>query len=407
MTSPRLYDVLVAGQLCLDIFPAFSPQQLSSFDHIITPGRVTYVGPPTICSGGPVANTGLALTKLGLRVAFSACVGDDTFGRMIVSELETKGDISGVELLVGESTGYSIGLTPRGIDRAFLHHMGTNDSFSSQHVSRELCSASKILHLGYPPHMRRLYENGGEEFVATLRKAKDAGVTTTVDMVFPAHDLPSATIDWINIMEEALPHIDIFLPSVEEIFFMLDRDYYNRVIQRCGVRDLVRCFTGDDLSRISQRILDLGAKMTGIKTSYRGFYFRTGSKSSLQRMNGAAPAAAEEWSNRELWCPAYQVDEMVSSAGSGDASIAGFLASYLRGYTLPECLRAANLVGYHSLQGLDATGSVKSWAETTSTLEQNPPPIRREPVHGFGWNWHDKLSLFVGPNDKHERLTAG
>jgi sugar/nucleoside kinase (ribokinase family) len=66
---PRRVDAVVAGHICLDIFPTF---QEASCGCELRPGALYNVGPALRSTGGAVANTGLALHRLGVSVALWA-----------------------------------------------------------------------------------------------------------------------------------------------------------------------------------------------------------------------------------------------------------------------------------------------------------------------------------------------
>ena len=59
-------SVVVAGHICLDIIPDLGTFTAQGFAQAFHPGRLIEVGNETICTGGPVSNTGLALLKLGI-----------------------------------------------------------------------------------------------------------------------------------------------------------------------------------------------------------------------------------------------------------------------------------------------------------------------------------------------------
>ncbi|QRG70242.1 hypothetical protein [Brevibacillus choshinensis] len=56
-------EVMVAGLVCLDIFPTVpAGKALSQF---LLPGKLIEVGEAAVSTGGAVSNTGLALHRLG------------------------------------------------------------------------------------------------------------------------------------------------------------------------------------------------------------------------------------------------------------------------------------------------------------------------------------------------------
>jgi len=80
-----LAEVLVAGNICVDLFPRFerAPE--------IIPGRLMEVGPLCFAPGGCVSNTGFALAGLGADVRMAADAGDDILGRMLADSLARSG----------------------------------------------------------------------------------------------------------------------------------------------------------------------------------------------------------------------------------------------------------------------------------------------------------------------------
>ena len=358
--SERTPDVVVAGHLCLDMIPRFEGDTHRSLDEIVRPGVLINVGPVVFATGGTVSNTGIALRIFGCEVRSMAKVGDDAFGRLILQELERRGNAEGIRVARGETSSYTVVVAPPGVDRIFLHCTGTNDTFTADDVDADLVGRSRLFHFGYPPLMRRMFQGGGEELRRVMAKAKGTGVTTSLDMAMPDPGAPSGKADWPRILEAALPHVDVFLPSIEEAFYCMHPEEYLRRKAAHRDRDLVEHMSLEDYRELGRRFLSLGCAVVALKAGSRGWYLRTASPARLARMGKAAPGP-EGWADRELWCPAYRVRHIASAAGSGDSSIAGFLAALLRGKSLEECLHLANCAGAHNLSALDTVSGLKSW----------------------------------------------
>ena len=71
--------------------------------------------------------------------------------------------------------------------------------------------------------MRCLYENDGEQLAKIYRKAKDMGSITSLDVSSPDPNSASGKADWNAIFENVLPYVDIFLPSAEEMLYILEK----------------------------------------------------------------------------------------------------------------------------------------------------------------------------------------
>ena len=175
-------DAVVAGHICLDIIPS-----LASDRFVFSPGQLLEVGPAILSTGGPVSNTGLALHKLGVATRLMGKVGDDFFGRTIQRIIEKYGPslTEGMIEVPGETSSYSIILSPSDADRMFLHCSGCNDTFGSDDIDYGSVSSARLFHFGYPPVMKRTIERDGAELVELFRRAKATGVTTSLDMCMP------------------------------------------------------------------------------------------------------------------------------------------------------------------------------------------------------------------------------
>ena len=100
-------DVVVAGHLCLDIFPTFQGSSDFPVEQLFRPGAFLGVGPATLRTGGAVANTGLALARIDSCVAFCARVGDDALARLTVEILYQGGSTDGIRRCPGVAGSYT------------------------------------------------------------------------------------------------------------------------------------------------------------------------------------------------------------------------------------------------------------------------------------------------------------
>ena len=394
----RQYDVMVAGHLCFDVIPRFPDTGATRIDEILRPGKLVQMEEAMMSTGGPVSNTGIGLKKLGSNVCFCARVGDDDFGKLTIDYLKTSGNADGIHVVSNSASSYTVALAPPNIDRIFLHNPGTNNEFCADDLTPELISQCKHFHFGYPPLMRRMYENDGKELQRVFEMAKLAGATTSCDMALPDPSSESGKASWRTILENILPFVDIFLPSVEEAFFMLEPEDFLKMKEEKGGAELIDYLTAADYSRLADKLLALGAKMTSLKSGHRGFYFKTKDHAGLEGLGEAEPGDIGNWASRELWCPAFNAAQLASATGSGDSSIAGFLSAFFRGLTLEESLRVANCVGWQNVQELDALSGIKSWDQTIDML-QTPMRTNELNITMAGWVESKEFGLWAGPND--------
>jgi len=369
-----MVDALVAGHICLDIIPELHA------GVVFEPGRLVEAGPATLSTGGAVSNTGLALSKLGVETRLLGKVGTMLFGRTVREILDRYGPNLGDSMVQvqDETTSYTIVVTLPGQDRMFLHSPGCNNTFVADDVSDEVLANTRLMHFGYPPLMARMFADDGEELVKLFRRAKEHGVTTSLDMSLPDANAPSGQADWRLILRRVLPYVDVFVPSIEELLFMLERPTFETI------RGAVYSTLPTSMyARLAEKSLALGAKMVGIKAGSRGLYLRVGT--SLEGMGRAAPSDAAMWTRRELWAPCFKV-QLAGTTGAGDATIGGFLMGLLRNLSPEAALTAGVAAGACCCEEPDAVNGVRTWDETRARIEAGWERLPLEP--GDDWERH-------------------
>lgn len=391
--------VMVAGHLCLDITPRFPDSMKSNVSEVFAPGRLTNVEDAVLSTGGAVSNTGLALAKLGVDVVLNGKVGEDAFGDIIrrtVGEERAKA----FKTVSDQKTSYTIVLALPGVDRFVLHNPATNDTFGPEDIDYDLARECILFHFGYPPLMKRMYENDGTELAELFKRIKELGVTTSLDMAMPDPSSQSGQVNWVTILEKVLPYVDIFEPSIEEITFMVDRTLFDkRKIQTKG-KDPVHAYSPSDCTKISEILLSLGVKIVVIKCGIRGLYLRTAHKKQIGSMGTVYPGDINIWSDRELWAGTFKADHFCSALGAGDATIAGFLCGILKCFSPQDTLHIANTVGWQNVQAMDALSGIKDWPTTLKLMSDKEH--KRNPVEMgvSGWRFSAKEQIYYGPNDK-------
>ncbi len=379
-------EAVVAGHICLDIIPQF-PDRGGDLQTLLRPGTLTQIGPATLSTGGTVSNAGLALHRLGIRTRLMGKVGDDEFGLIIRQHLASIDPAlaQGMIISKGEHSSYTVVVSVPGVDRIFLHYSGTNDTYGSRDVATESLTGARLFHFGYPPVMKRLYSDGGVELAEIFRRAKSQGLTSSMDMTQIDPRSEAGRIDWRALLGRVLPHVDIFLPSIDEILFMLGRT--------------TAAIDGPLLDSVAQQLLDMGSRIVVLKLGDQGLYLRTTAEEQrLADLGGCAPSDPAIWTGRQIIAPCFDVN-VVGTTGSGDCTIAGFLAGMLRKLTPEQVVTAAVGVGAFCVEQPDATSGVPTWA----ALEQRIASgwARRDVTLALPhWRWIGNRSLCLGPADQ-------
>lgn len=377
-TSTDAGPIAVLGHVCLDLIPDFGEGETAGLD----PGVLIEVGPAHRSTGGAVANTGLALHRLGVPVRLQGKLGDDLFGREIVRLLGELGHDLGQSMTVvdGEHTSYSVVINPPGIDRTFLHCPGANDTFVAGDVDWGRLEGASVVHFGYPPIMAAIRDDGGAGLRTIFEQARRRGAVTSLDMCGIDPTSPAGQVDWPAWLTAVLPAVDCFVPSLDETLAMLGRP------SAAATPELLR--------GVAEELLGLGASVVMLKLGEEGVYLRTAADAGkpLGRLKGIEPQA---WGDRELYAPCFEA-AVAGTTGAGDCTIAGFLSALWRGATPAACLRSANAVGACSVEASDATSAVPAWSACQARLDAGWP--QRPFAEAFApWPMHDGLG--VGPAD--------
>ncbi len=356
--------VIAAGHICIDITPVFPEKKVLQLSDILAPGKLINVGEADVHTGGSVANTGLGMKILGADVTLMGKVGDDAFGGMVKRILDQYGAGGGLLVTAGETTSYSAILAVPGVDRIFLHHTGANDTFCAEDIPTDALKDASLFHFGYPPLMKSMYENDGDELVKMMKLAKSYGVATSLDFAAIDPNSPAGTADWEKILEKVMPYVDFFVPSVEELCYMLDKARFEEWQTRAAGRDITEILDIEkDVKPLADRCMSLGSKVLLIKCGAPGIYYRTANRLTLNELCGKLEMDVEQWADKEGFERSYVPEKVLSGTGAGDTSIAAFLTAALDGYSLDDTMHLAAATGASCVEAYDALSGLKSFAE--------------------------------------------
>lgn len=391
------YPVGVGGHVCLDIIPAMEGMH-GSLQDIFVPGKLNDIGPAVLATGGAVPNTGLALFRLGAPTRLMGKVGDDWFGRTILGILRQHDPSLAEGMIVspGEASSYTVVINPPGIDRMFLHCTGANDTFASGDVSDEALRQVGLFHFGYPPLMRSMYEDDGSELALLMQRAKKAGATASLDLARPDPAADAGRVDWRTILKRVLPSVDLFLPSIEEIMFMLRREQYDRTPNN----ELSAYMDAESLNELAGELIDMGAAIVVIKLGEFGLYLRTTSdEARLAEFGRYAPGRPAEWAGRELYAPCFEVS-VKGTTGAGDCTIAGFLAGFAQGLAPEETMIGAVGTGACNVERPDSISGIVPWTAMRDRIAAGWKQHGTAGLlSGFGANPRQGAAAWSGPND--------
>jgi len=283
-------------------------------------GRLVLVDEMSLHTGGCAVNTATALAQLGTPVEVMGRVGPDAFGDFLLSELRTRGiGVGSVARDPETGTSATMVMVDADGERRFVHYIGANARLTLEDVDWDVVERASILHVAGALVLPGL---DGRPTAELLGRARSAGVTTVLDTVW------DDTGRWMQLLEPCLPHVDYFVPSLEE----------------------ARALTGqDEPEDIGHALLDHGVGTVGLKMGAAGCLVMTDAGESLR-------------------IPAFEVDA-VDATGAGDAFAAGFIAGVWQGWSLEDTARLANAVGALCVTGPGATGGVRSLRDTMAFMQ--------------------------------------
>ncbi|MBL8893976.1 MAG: kinase, partial [Rhizobiales bacterium] len=170
-------------------------------------GGCYFIDELTLAVSGAAGTAAIAAAKMGLHTLAVGGVGNDLMGDWVLQRLRHFGvDTSTMQQIKGAKTSSSIVTTRADGTRPALHMKGATGDFSVDDEMMKQVIDARVVHIGGIGLMDRMDKGRNAEL---MKRAKAHGATTTLDIFAGSpDDLPAVA--------QVLPHIDYFIPSVEE-----------------------------------------------------------------------------------------------------------------------------------------------------------------------------------------------
>ena len=287
-------------------------------------GVLELVNSITMHNGGNAMTAAINLKKLGVESYMAGMVGDDIFGTFLKKKLEDAGvNTQGLSVSSDTQTSASVLMIDQSGERSFFHCKGTNSTFSEKDIDYTIIDKCDAVFVTGTFLMNTF---DGEETMTFLKKCKEMGKTTFLDVCWDAEGR------WGKILDMCMPYIDFLMPSIDEAV----------------------CIAGkEDPDCIADIFVSKGAKNVIIKL---------GSKGSYLRKEGEAKG--------EIF-PPYYVENPVDTTGAGDSFCSGFLAAFARDMELRDCMLFGNATGSFCVTAKGATTGIKTYEETMKFIKEN------------------------------------
>ncbi len=281
-------------------------------------GNVNFIEEIRLTVAGTAGGTVIDAAKLGLACRAVGAVGEDEKADWVMLTLEKhRIDTSMMQRIDGVPTSATIlNVRPNG-ERPALHVRGASDHFDVVPADYARAFEAPIIHLGGTGLLATL---DGLRSVELLREAKTRGRITTWDLV-------GARAETADLVLPLLPHIDYFMPSIEEASIM------------CGLTEA---------------------------EAIAAFYLGRGVTCCVLTMGPDGAFYAHKDGTR-LRSPAYEIP-IVDTTGCGDAFDAGFITALHHRMDTATALRFAQAAAGLVASGLGSDAGIRSFDHTVQCM---------------------------------------
>lgn len=312
--------ILCIGSVTTDVI-------IKPVDNLPTPGALQYIDSSKMFVGGCASNASIDLAKLGVPVSLVCKLGRDLFGNFVYDTAKSNGvDVKGVVFDDAVQTTTSIVCVNSEGERSFLYNCGSTSELTVDEISDEVLAECDIVFIAGANLNHKL---DGAPAAKLFKKAQEMGKYTVMDTAW------DATGRWMENIREALPYLDLFMPSIEEAQLIAGKEDFDDIADvffGCGVKNVI------------------------IKAGKKGAYIREGGKAGY-------------------FAPTYLSVKPTDTTGAGDSFCAGFLAGLAQGFDYAKAAKLGNAVGTHCVMEIGASTGIKPLAEIYKFMEEHTDEV--------------------------------
>lgn len=288
--------------------------------HPPPPGGLHMVNSIQLTTGGNVSNTGIAMAKLGMKVAAAGLVGNDVLGKAVVERLTQAGlDTSAVFSTDRAQTSATVVAVERGGERCFFHTPGPTPLLDAGAFRKcfpifQRCAFVQVGYFGLLPGLT-------DQLPQVLSELRAAAPATKI-----ALDTVNPPAEWSK-LEPILPHLDLFAPSRTEAAALTGEK------------------TPQQMVAAFRKHMKRG--LIGIKLDSEGCYLDDG--------------------NASVTVPACKIT-VVDTTGAGDTWFGALLTALRHNMPLEKAGRFANRAAADCCTALGASAGVKDFNQTLARI---------------------------------------
>ena len=270
----------------------------------------------TMAAGGSTANTMSGAAKLGVETGYIGKVGNDALGKFFEDEM-VKTHVKPMLLKTDTPTGCAQAVISKDGERTFATQLGAAVELEPDDLKPEMFDGWDILFVeGYLVFNRPLV-------MRALEIAKSKGMTIAIDMA--SYNVVEANRDF---MEEIL------------------RDYVNIVFAN---EEEAHSFTLKDTPEEAMSYMAKLCDIAIVKIGAKGSMLQHGHETDT-----IAPITAQ----------------VIDTTGAGDMWAAGFMAGFVKGYSLLKCASMGATLAANIIEVLGAKMDDQRWEKIYKAMER-------------------------------------
>ncbi len=276
--------------------------------------------------GGAEGNVCVGVSRLGYSSSWIGRVGNDEFGRFVLSSLRGENvDTSCVKVTDGFTGVYFKERRGLGDTKAYYYRKGSAGStLSPEDIDADYLKGAKFFHT--TGITLALSDTSRSAVIYGIDLAKSLGIKVSFDVNLRLKL-------WSK--ETAREEIGKIIPKIDILFLTLDE---GRLL-----------FNMDSPEKIIKNLLSLGPSIVAVKLGREG-------------------SMVGDSSGDIYHLPAFNNFQSVDNVGAGDGFVAGFLVGQLKGWDLKDSALLGNIVGAYATTTTGDIDGLPTWSEVEEFL---------------------------------------
>ncbi|MGC8971229.1 MAG: sugar kinase [bacterium] len=275
--------------------------------------------------GGAEGNVCIGVSRLGYSAGWIGRLGNDEFGRFILSYLRAENiDVSCVKIVEGYTGVYFKERRGLGDVKAFYYRRGSAGStLTPEDIPIEYLRDIKFFHT--TGITLALSESARKTAIHSIEIAKNLGVKVSFDVNLRLKL-------WSK--EAALEEISKIIPKIDVFFLTMDE---GKIL-----------FDINSPEELIEHILSLGSRIVCVKLGREGSM--VGDSAGIHSV------------------PAFTSFFSIDNVGAGDGFVAGFLVGQLKGWDIKDSALLGNIVGAYATTTTGDNDGLPTWSEVEEFL---------------------------------------